>query len=249
MTQETHVSPETSPSTGQPAGEAAVPDVDAALAAAGYAPIEEGDEIAATLAQAATEDLQARVVALEAEVATVRGDYLRALAESQNAQSRADRRIESNTKYAIANIAKDLIAVADNLQRALQHVPPEAREKNEMLNGLATGVEMTEKALHDVLERNGVTRITSLQQPFDPNLHQGVQEIQDATVPTGTVVQVLQEGYLLRDRLVRPAMVVVSRGGPKRQAVPSPEAPPPEPLPEKAPETGGESGQHIDTSV
>ncbi len=236
MTQEIPVPPE------QP--EAPPSGIDAALAAAGYAPVGEDE----SPAPVAVEALQTRIDALEAELKTVRADYLRALAESQNAQSRADRRIESNTKYAIANFAKDLIAVADNLQRALQHVPADARERNEMLNGLATGVEMTEKTLHDVLERNGVTRVASLQQPFDPNLHQAVQEMEDPSVPSGTVVQVLQEGFLLRDRLVRPAMVIVSRGGPKRQAAPPAPETPPEPLPERTPE-GGEAGKHFDTSA
>ncbi|MFN3075992.1 MAG: nucleotide exchange factor GrpE [Alphaproteobacteria bacterium] len=191
-----------------------------------------------------------RIAELEAEVAKLKGDYLRALAEAQNASTRADRRIENNTKYAIANFAKDLVTVADNLQRALQHVSPEARSQNELLDGLATGVEMTERSLLEILERNGLTRIPSLQQPFDPHLHQAVHEVEDPSVPAGTILQVFQEGYSLRDRLVRPAMVAVSRGGPKRQAAaPSPTL---EPAPEGWSASGGgdaASGHRIDTEA
>ncbi len=189
----------------------------------------------------------ARVAELEEQLAALRNDYLRALADAQNAQTRADRRIAQNTKYAVANFVKDLVTVADNLNRALQHVPAEARTHDDLLNGLATGVEMTEKSLLTLMECNGLRRFDSLNQPFDPNRHQAVQEIEEKSVPTGTVVQVLQEGYILRDRLVRPAMVVVSRGGPKRQAPP---------LQEPIPPTPGEwdscqdpAGSYVDTSA
>ena len=161
-----------------------------------------------------------RVAKLEQQMTSLRNDYLRALADAQNANARADRRIEQSTKYAIANFVKDLVTVADNLNRALQHVPLEARTSNELLNSLATGVEMTEKSLLTLMERNGLHRLDSLNQPFDPHQHQAVQEIEDKSIPAGTVVQVLQEGYILHDRLVRPAMVVISRGGPKRQPPP-----------------------------
>lgn len=193
-------------------------------------------------------DALARIAELEGQMATLKGDYLRALAEAQNAQARADRRIESNSKYAIANFAKDLVPVADNLQRALQHVSAEARQRDEELNGLATGVEMTERALQGVLERNGLTRVQSLNQPFDPNVHQAMQEMEDPSVPTGTVLQVFQEGYVLHDRLVRPAMVVVSRGGPKRQA-PAPSEPPPSPAPAEWAPGEEPPGKHVDTSA
>lgn len=189
--------------------------------------------------------MTARVAELEEQGAGLRNDYLRALADAQNANARADRRIEQNTKYAVANFVKDLVTVADNLHRALQHVPLEARAGDELLNSLATGVEMTEKSLLTLMERNGLRRLDSLSQPFDPNQHQAVQEIENKSVPAGTVVQVLQEGYVLHDRLVRPAMVVVSRGGPKRQ-----------PLAPSESQTSGDwlanqdsAGGHVDTSV
>ncbi len=166
-----------------------------------------------------------RVAELESQMATLRNDYLRALADAQNVQVRADRRIKQNTKYAVATFVKDLITVADNLGRALQHVPSHARSHDDLLNGLATGVEMTETSLLTLMERNGLHRLEAIDQPFDPNLHQAVQEIENKDVPNGTVLQVLQDGYILYDRLVRPAMVAVSRGGPKRQVSSQQESP------------------------
>ncbi|VBB69084.1 Heat shock protein GrpE [invertebrate metagenome] len=187
--------------------------------------------------------LATHVAELEEQLATLRNDYLRALADSQNAQARADRRIEQNTKYAVANFVKDLITVADNLGRALQHVPSEARSNDDLLNGLATGVEMTEKALLTLMERHGLHRLDALDQPFDPNLHQAVQEIENRAVPNGTVVQVLQDGYSLYDRLVRPAMVVVSRGGPKRQMAQE------QPLAQDSVADQSSTGSHADSNL
>lgn len=203
---------------------------------------------AAELAKTVNQECGHQVAQLEADNARLREDYLRALADAQNVQARADRRIESNTRYAIANFAKDIVAVADNLQRALQHVPVEARTTDEHLNALATGVEMTEKLLLSILERNGLKRVESLDRPFDPNLHQAMQEFEDKTVPTGTILQVFQEGYLLHDRLVRPAMVVISSGGPKRAAA----APTTAPEPKAETETAADEdqpGSRIDTSI
>ena len=184
-----------------------------------------GDESHASAQQDFQRVRDTRLAELENQIATLRNDYLRALADAQNVRARADRRIEQNTKYAVANFVKDLITVADNLGRALQHVPSQARSHDDLLNGLATGVEMTEKSLLTLMERHGLHRLEALDQPFDPNLHQAVQEIANREVPNGTVVQVLQDGYILYDRLVRPAMVAVSRGGPKRQASLQEEAP------------------------
>jgi molecular chaperone GrpE len=114
--------------------------------------------------------------------------------------------------------------VADNLSRALLAAPLESRAANDTLKNLSTGVELTERELHTILENQGVRRVTSLDQPFDPNLHNAIQEVENPSVPSGTVVQVFQEGYTIHDRLLRPAMVVVSRGGPKREAPTQPAA-------------------------
>ncbi|SDH60261.1 nucleotide exchange factor GrpE [Roseospirillum parvum] len=162
--------------------------------------------------------LSERLAAVEAALDQAKAERLAALAEAQNVQRRADKRIEDNAKYAISNFAKALLGVADNLERALLAAPPAVREANQDVKNLAVGVEMTASELQQVLSRHGVSRLESLEQPFDPNLHQAIQEIEQPEKPHGTVVQVMQEGYLLNDRLLRPAMVVVSRGGPKREA-------------------------------
>jgi molecular chaperone GrpE len=163
-------------------------------------------------------DLAAVIGALQTQLEEARKDRLLALAEAENANRRADKRIADNAKYAVSNIAKALLAVADNLGRALLAAPAEARAGNDALKNLATGVELTEKELLDVLERQGVRKIAALNQPFDANLHNAIQEVENTTVPSGTIVQVLQDGYMIHDRLLRPAMVIVSRGGPKRES-------------------------------
>jgi len=167
---------------------------------------------------------QQRILALEAQIEALTKDKLLALAEAENAGKRADKRISDNAKYAVSNIAKALLQVADNLSRALLAAPPESRAANDTLKNLSTGVELTESELHTILENQGVRRVTSLDQPFDPNLHNAIQEVENTSVPSGTVVQVFQEGYTIHDRLLRPAMVVVSRGGPKREAPAQPAA-------------------------
>jgi molecular chaperone GrpE len=167
---------------------------------------------------------QQRILALEAQIEALTKDKLLALAEAENAGKRADKRISDNAKYAVSNIAKALLQVADNLSRALLAAPPESRAANDTLKNLSTGVELTERELHTILENQGVRRVTSLDQPFDPNLHNAIQEVENTSVPSGTVVQVFQEGYTIHDRLLRPAMVVVSRGGPKREAPAQPAA-------------------------
>ncbi len=159
-----------------------------------------------------------RIAELEALVETLKSEKLLALAEAENAGKRADKRIADNAKYAVSNIAKALLAVADNLGRALMAAPAESRAANEALKNLATGVELTGKELETVLENQGVRKMNALNQPFDANFHNAIQEVENATVPASTVVQVFQDGYMIHDRLLRPAMVVISKGGPKRAA-------------------------------
>lgn len=158
---------------------------------------------------------------LEAEVERLKTEYLRALAEAQNVKRMADKKVEDNTKYALTSFAKEVLPVADNLKRALVAATPEAREGSEVLNTLAVGVEMTEKELQAALAKHGVARVDALNQPFDPNLHQAMTEMEDTSVPAGTVVQVFQDGYTIAGRLLRPAMVIISRGGPKADAAPA----------------------------
>ncbi|MBL8629754.1 MAG: nucleotide exchange factor GrpE [Rhodospirillaceae bacterium] len=162
--------------------------------------------------------LQTQIDELQKQLEQAKNDKLLALAEAENSSKRADRRIADNAKYATSNICKTLLQVADNLGRALLAAPADQRVTNEPLKNLAVGVELTEKELLKVLEDQGVKRVNALNAPFDPNLHNAVQEQENATVPAGTVLQVFVEGYTMHDRLLRPAMVVVSRGGPKRDA-------------------------------
>lgn len=161
-----------------------------------------------------------RLSAAEAEIAELKDKHLRALAETENLRRRAAREREDAGKYAITGFARDLLAVADNLQRALAAVDPAARRSDPALSALVAGVEMTEKALLAAFARHGITPIDADGQAFDPNVHEAMFELPNDTVPHGTVVQVLERGYLIHDRPLRPARVGVSRGGPR----PSPQA-------------------------
>ncbi|MFY8106243.1 MAG: nucleotide exchange factor GrpE [Elstera sp.] len=149
------------------------------------------------------------IVALQAEVATYKDQALRALADAENTRRRAERDREDASKYAVSGFARDLLSVADNLRRALDAVPP---SEDETVKALVAGVEATERELLATFERRGLTRIDALGQIFDPNLHEAVFEVPNTGQPTGTVVQVLQTGYRIHDRLLRPAMVGVAKG-------------------------------------
>lgn len=166
----------------------------------------------------ATPGPEESIAALEAALALAHNERLLAVAEAANAGKRADKRISDNAKYATSNICKAILQVADNLERALLAAPEELRTGNDVVKNLAVGVEMTGRELATVLENQGVIKFESLNQPFDANVHQAMQEVERTDVPRGTVVQVMQEGYMMADRLLRPAMVIVSKGGPKREA-------------------------------
>jgi molecular chaperone GrpE len=160
----------------------------------------------------AAPDAPARVAELEAEAARLKDQALRALAEAENTRRRAQREIDENNKYAVANIARDILQVADNLRRALDGIPAEARQADDKLEKFAEGVELTEREFLATLERHRIKRIDALGKPFDHNLHQAVMQIDAPDKPAGTVVQVLQSGYTIHDRLLRPAMVAVAKG-------------------------------------
>jgi molecular chaperone GrpE len=155
-----------------------------------------------------------RLTALEAELAEQKDRLLRALAETENVRRRAQREREDASKYAVTGFAKDLLSAADNLRRALESLP-EAEIKDERTRGLLAGVAATERELLSVFERHGIRRIDPKGDPFDHNLHQAIFEAERNDQPSGTVVEVLQPGYVLHDRLLRPAMVGVAKGGPK----------------------------------
>jgi molecular chaperone GrpE len=160
--------------------------------------------------------LAARLAALEAENAELKDRALRALAEVENNRRRAEREASDARTYAISRFAGDTVAVADNLRRAIEAVPAEAREGADTgLKTLLDGVELTEREFLKALEKHGVRRIDPKGERFDPNLHQAMFEIEDKSQPAGTVVQVVQPGFTIGERVLRPAMVGVSKGGPK----------------------------------
>jgi molecular chaperone GrpE len=161
-----------------------------------------------------------RLVEAEAEIARLKDEYLRALAETENVRRRAARDREEASQYAISSFARDMLSVADNLQRALGSVDEEARKHDPALDALMSGVELTEKELQTVLDRHGVKRILATGQPFDPHVHEALYEIPDENVPQGTVLQEVQSGYTIHDRTLRPARVGIARGGPKPGAQP-----------------------------
>lgn len=159
------------------------------------------------------ETLQRVVEGLQAENAELQDKHLRAVAESQNIRRRAQQDVEKERKFGIERFARDVLSVADNLGRALSALP---NDVDPATRNVVTGVRATERELLSVLERHGVTRIEALGKPFNADLHQAMMEVQDPSVPAGTVVQELIPGYLLAGRLLRAAMVGVSKGGPPR---------------------------------
>lgn len=154
----------------------------------------------------------ARVAQLEAEVASLKDQVLRALAETENVRRRAEREREDTAKYAVAKFAKDLLAVADNLRRAVEAVGPDVRESNQAVGNLLTGVEATERQLLAAFDRAGIAKVEALGAPADPNFHQIMMELENTGKPAGTVVQVLQAGYTIHGRLLREAIVGVAKG-------------------------------------
>jgi molecular chaperone GrpE len=160
-----------------------------------------------------------RVIALEAELAEAQDKLLRALAETENTRRRAQRERADAEKYGFAKFAGDLLSVADNLRRALDTLP-ESKARDDRTKGLLAGVAATERELLAAFERHGLKRIDPKGERFDHNFHQAVFELENSEVPAGTVVEVLQPGYVVYDRLLRPAMVGVSKGGPPPAAEP-----------------------------
>ncbi|EGP09354.1 heat shock protein GrpE [Bradyrhizobiaceae bacterium SG-6C] len=156
------------------------------------------------------------VEALTKEVAEAKDRTLRTLAEMENLRKRTAKEVSDARTYGITAFARDVLDIADNLQRALDAVPAEAREAADAgLKSLIEGVEITEKSLLKALEKNGVQKLDPLGEKFNPNFHQAMYEVPDSSVPAGTVVQVVQGGYTIGDRVLRPALVAVSKGGAK----------------------------------
>jgi molecular chaperone GrpE len=168
------------------------------------------------------------VAVLEGQVAELRDKFLRAVAEAENVRKRAERDVADERLYGITGFARDILVVADNLARTLDAVTAEARISAEgPLKAFLEGVELTDRELQKALAKNGIRRIDPHGEKFDPHFHQAVFEVPDAGVPAGMVAQVIQPGYAIGERVLRPAMVGVSKGGPK--AAPVQETARPEP--------------------
>jgi molecular chaperone GrpE len=159
------------------------------------------------------------VEALAKELAEARDKTLRTLAEMENLRQRTRREVADAKVYGITGFARDVLDIADSLQRALDAIPVETRElADPMLKTLIEGVELTERALLNALEKNGVKKFDPSGEKFNPNFQQAMSEVPDASVPSGTVVQVVQAGYTIGERVLRPALVGVSKGGAKAPA-------------------------------
>lgn len=195
--------PETEPADGQPETIGSAPGGEAA------APAQETDPMETLLAE--NGELKDRI--------------LRTMADMENLRRRTEKELADGRQYAISAFARDMLGVGDNLRRALEAVSAEAREAaNEALKALIEGVEMTERDLLNQLDKHGVRRIDPVGEKFDPNFHQAMFEVPNPDLPNNTVVQVMQAGYKIGDRVLRPAMVGVSKGGPKEPR-PEPTAP------------------------
>ena len=160
----------------------------------------------------------AEVERLTAEVDDLRDRWMRAMAEAENARKRAEKAVQDERAYGSAKFARDMLAVADNLRRAIEAAA--GAKDDPAAAAILTGVELTEKELLAALERNGVKRLEPRGQKFDPNFHQAIAEVPGTGQPHGTVVDVMQAGYVIADRLLRAAMVVVAKGETVRPADP-----------------------------
>jgi molecular chaperone GrpE len=154
--------------------------------------------------------------ALEREHGEMRDRLLRTLAEMENLRKRTEREIADSRVYGVTSFARDILGVADNMRRALDAVPAELRANADPnVKALIEGVDLTERELLKALEKNGIRQFSPQGEKFDPNLHQAMFEVPDPSVPAGSVVQVVQPGYMIGERILRPALVGVSKGGPK----------------------------------
>lgn len=160
----------------------------------------------------ASADPKARIAELEKQLADMKNEALRYLADAENTRRRAAKEKEDTAKYAVSKFSRDLLDVADNMQRALQSVTPDMHS-NPNVKNLCVGIEATAQQLASVFERHGIQKNDPMGQMFDPNLHQVVSEVDAPDKAPGTVVQVLQTGYMIQGRLLREAMVAVAKGG------------------------------------
>ncbi len=211
---------------GEHQGDTLVPDAEEIMAArSGGA--ERGDD----------EEASGETDELRREAEELRQQLLRALAETENVRRRAQRDVSDARQYAVTSFARDLLGVADNFARAIEATRSvDADALSPELTAVLEGVQMTERELKAVFERHGMRTIDATGQRFDPNLHQAMFEVETAEVASGTVVQVVQSGAMIGERVLRPAMVGVSKGGPKPGEPKLAEPNPPEPSAAEAPD-------------
>ena len=169
----------------------------------------------ASPAEQSPADLAATIDTLKSQIDDLTDRLLRAHADMDNLRKRGEREKEETSKYAITRFARDVVTVADNFERAVQAVPPGAADEDSALKSLVEGVSMTEREFLNVLERYGVKRVSPKGEMFNPHQHQAMMEMQNLDVAPGTILEVFQPGYLIEDRVLRPAMVVVAKGGQK----------------------------------
>lgn len=160
-----------------------------------------------------TGDSATRIAELEAQVNELRDRMLRAVAEADNTRKRLERERQDTAKFAVSGFAKNMLTVADNLRRALEAIPEEARTGDDMLATIYQGVEATERELLRIFESNHIAKINPMDEVFDPNFHEVMFEAEMPDKPAGTVIQVIEPGYLIHERLLRPARVGVAKGG------------------------------------
>ena len=173
---------------------------------------------------------EADAAMLQAENDELRDRMLRLMAEMENMRRRAEREKEESRKYAVTTFARDILAVGDNMSRAIQSIDEDAKAvADQAVKNLIEGVEMTEREMLNVFDRHGIKRIEPEGEKFDPNFHQAMFEAENPDVASGTVIQVVQPGYVIGERVLRPAMVGVSKGGPKAPAAPEPSGAPAQP--------------------
>ncbi len=167
---------------------------------------------AETTGNMALKEAQAKIAALQNELDAAKDMSLRALAEADNIRKRAIRERDDAKKYAVAGFARDLLGVADSFRRAIESIPEDLRNGNEQLANLVTGIEAVEKNMSGVFERHGIHRLEPMDEPFNPNFHEVMFEAPVPGKPSGMIIQLIEPGYLLHDRLLRPARVGVAKG-------------------------------------
>jgi molecular chaperone GrpE len=183
--------------------------------AAGAAPPEAEAPEAAGWAAGEGAEAEAVLEALQVENADLTDRLLRAVAEMENLRRRTEREKSETAKYAVTAFARDVLSVGDNIARTIDAVPENEVARDPALKALLEGVQMTDRELLNILERHGIRKLVPKGERFDPNRHQAMFEVENKDVPAGTIVEVVQAGYVIEDRILRPAMVGIAKGGEK----------------------------------